>query len=80
MVNVLKLSSFVYNHAMKSDEIIRRLRREGWRKAHQAGSHVKFRHPEKPGSVTVPHPKKDLPIGTIKSIFEQAGWAWKQRN
>ncbi len=27
-----------------------------------------FRHAEKPGLVTVPHPKKELPIGTLKSI------------
>ncbi|MCO6524639.1 MAG: type II toxin-antitoxin system HicA family toxin [Candidatus Schmidhempelia sp.] len=25
------------------------------------------------GRVTVPHPKKDLPIGTVKNIFKQAG-------
>ncbi|MDJ0572344.1 MAG: type II toxin-antitoxin system HicA family toxin [Pleurocapsa sp. MO_192.B19] len=24
--------------------------------------------------MTVPHPKKDLPLGTLKSIFKQAGW------
>ncbi len=49
---------------MKSAEVVRRLESEGWQKAHQAGSHIKFRHPDKPGAVTVPHPKKDLPIGT----------------
>ena len=62
---------------MKSAEVVRRLEAEGWQKAHQGGSHIKFKHPEKPGAVTVPHPKKDLPIGTLRSIYRQAGWQWR---
>jgi predicted RNA binding protein YcfA (HicA-like mRNA interferase family) len=37
------------------------------------GSHHHFRHPELSGIVTVPHPKADLPIGSLKSIERQAG-------
>jgi predicted RNA binding protein YcfA (HicA-like mRNA interferase family) len=37
------------------------------------GSHHHFKHAVKPGKVTVPHPKKDLPIGTVRSILRQAG-------
>nr|WP_298375157.1 type II toxin-antitoxin system HicA family toxin [uncultured Halomonas sp.] len=37
------------------------------------GSHHHFRHPRKPGTVTVPHPKKDLKKGLIKGIRKQAG-------
>lgn len=37
------------------------------------GSHCHFKHPRKPGKVTVPHPKKDLKVGTYKSILKQAG-------
>jgi len=62
---------------MTSAEIVRRLETEGWWKAHQASSHIKFKHPEKKGAVTVPHPRKDLPIGTLRSIFRQAGWEWR---
>jgi predicted RNA binding protein YcfA (HicA-like mRNA interferase family) len=62
---------------MSSQEIIRRLEKEGWRKVHQTGSHVKYKHPNLPGSVTVPHPKKDLPVGTVRSIYRQAGWHQK---
>lgn len=62
---------------MNSAGIVRRLESEGWRKVHQTGSHIKFKHPEKPGAVTVPHPKKDLPIGTLRSIYRQAGWQWR---
>ena len=29
--------------------------------------------PTKPGIVTVPHPRKDLPAGTLKSIARQSG-------
>jgi predicted RNA binding protein YcfA (HicA-like mRNA interferase family) len=44
---------------------------------HQVGSHIKFRHGQKSGFVTVAHPKKDIPIGTARSIYAQAGWRWK---
>jgi predicted RNA binding protein YcfA (HicA-like mRNA interferase family) len=58
---------------MSSREVIRRLEEEGWRLERVAGSHHIYRHPNKPGSVTVPHPKRDLPVGTLKSIEKQAG-------
>ena len=53
---------------MKSGEIIKKLEAEGWRLVRQKGSHCQYRHPENPGTVTVPHPKSDMGIGTIKSI------------
>jgi predicted RNA binding protein YcfA (HicA-like mRNA interferase family) len=62
---------------MKSADVIRRLESEGWRKRHQNGSHVKFKHPQKQSIVTVPHPKKDLPIGTLRSIYRQADRQWR---
>ncbi len=37
------------------------------------GSHFQYKHKTKKGRVTVPHPKKDLPKGTVNSIFKQAG-------
>ena len=58
---------------MTSDEIIKRLKANGWKKVHQKGSHVQFKHALKPGKVTVPHPKRDLPLGTAKAILKQAG-------
>lgn len=57
---------------MSSTEVIRRLKHDGWYEVKRKGSHAQFKHPEKPGRVTVPHPKKDLPIGTVKSIEKQA--------
>jgi predicted RNA binding protein YcfA (HicA-like mRNA interferase family) len=58
---------------MNSREIIKRLEDDGWRLDRTAGSHHHFRHPGKPGTVTVPHPKKDMPLGTLKNIARQAG-------
>lgn len=58
---------------MDSREVIRQLRADGWEQVRQKGSHVQFKHPAKPGCVTVPHPKRDIPIGTLKSIEKQAG-------
>ena len=58
---------------MKSSEVIKRLKADGWRLVHVVGSHHQFKHPTKPGKVTVPHPKKDLPLPTLNSILKQAG-------
>jgi predicted RNA binding protein YcfA (HicA-like mRNA interferase family) len=54
--------------------VIRRLQENGWFQVAQAGSHKQFKHPVKPGRVTVPFPKKDIPAGTLKSIEKQAGF------
>ena len=31
------------------------------------------------GVVTVPYTNRDIPIGTLRSIFRQAGWDWRTR-
>ncbi len=67
----------VYDGVMTSKEIIKRLKREGWELVAVSGSHHKFKHPEKPGYVTVIHPNHDFAIGTLRSIFRQAGWEWR---
>lgn len=58
---------------MNSRDIVKALEADGWRQVAQKGSHTQFKHPTKPGRVTVPHPKKELPIGTLRSIEKQAG-------
>jgi predicted RNA binding protein YcfA (HicA-like mRNA interferase family) len=60
---------------MNSRDIIKRLEADGWVKVARRGSHAQFKHPTKPGRVTIPHPKKDLKIGTVKSIEKQSGVA-----
>jgi predicted RNA binding protein YcfA (HicA-like mRNA interferase family) len=64
---------------MNSREIIAKLKDDGWVLVHIRGSHHQYKHPDKPGRVTVPHPKKDLPIGTVRSIYRQAGWSWTEK-
>jgi predicted RNA binding protein YcfA (HicA-like mRNA interferase family) len=56
-----------------SGEVIRALKQDGWNKVGQTGSHVHFKHDTKKGKITVPHPVKDLPIGTLKSIQKASG-------
>ena len=65
----------MYNNPMDSREVLRRLRGDGWQLVRTKGSHHQFKHPSKPGLVTVPHPKRDLPAGTLRAIFKQAGWS-----
>lgn len=55
-----------------SAKIVKRLAAEGWEYVSTKGSHAKFRKGDK--TVIVPHPKKDLPIGTARSIAKMAGW------
>lgn len=58
---------------MDSRSIIRKLEPAGWRPVRIKRSHHQFRHPERPNRVTVQHPRKDVPIGTSKSIERQSG-------
>jgi predicted RNA binding protein YcfA (HicA-like mRNA interferase family) len=57
---------------MNSRELISILQTAGWVEIAQKGSHKQFKHPTIPGRVTVPHPKKDIPLGTLRSIEKQA--------
>ena len=58
---------------MSSKEIIKILEKDGWVLRKIVGSHHHFKHPNKIGKVTVPHPKKDLTAGTVNSILKQTG-------
>lgn len=58
---------------MTSRDIIRKLEQDGWFEVAQVGSHKQFKHASKPGRVTVPFPRKDIPKGTLRSIEKQAG-------
>jgi predicted RNA binding protein YcfA (HicA-like mRNA interferase family) len=57
-----------------SRDIIRRLRQDGFELVSVRGSHHKFAHGRLRRVVIVPHPKPDLPIGTVSAIYKQAGW------
>lgn len=58
----------------KVREAIRIVERDGWYHVRTRGSHRQFRHPEKPGKVTIPGKSGDeVPKGTWLSIQKQAG-------
>jgi predicted RNA binding protein YcfA (HicA-like mRNA interferase family) len=57
-----------------SRDIIARLSHEGFKEKSSRGSHHKFVHPRTRRQVIVPHPKRDLPRGTVGNIYKQAGW------
>jgi predicted RNA binding protein YcfA (HicA-like mRNA interferase family) len=58
---------------MHSRDVIKLLKADGWYEVNQVGSHKQFKHPTKKGRATVPHPNRDIPIGTLKSIEKQTG-------
>jgi predicted RNA binding protein YcfA (HicA-like mRNA interferase family) len=58
---------------MNSAEIIKLIEAAGWELQRTKGSHHHFKHPTIKGLVTISHPKKDMPMGTVKSILKQAG-------
>jgi predicted RNA binding protein YcfA (HicA-like mRNA interferase family) len=56
-----------------SRELIRKLEADGWALVRVSGSHHHFRHGQKPGTVTVPHPVKTMKRGTQQAILKAAG-------
>ncbi len=58
---------------MSSREVIKLIEQDGWYLVAVAGSHHQFKHPHKPGKVTIPHPSRPLAPKTVKSILRQAG-------
>ena len=59
---------------MKVRQIIKMLEKDGWYLHRTRGSHRQFKHPNKPGTVTIAgKPSLDLPPGTLNSILKQSG-------
>ena len=59
---------------MKIRDIIEIIEKDGWHQVYQKGSHRQYKHPRKPGRVTIAgHPGDDLAPGTLNSVFKQAG-------
>ncbi|MCA1841359.1 MAG: type II toxin-antitoxin system HicA family toxin [Actinobacteria bacterium] len=59
---------------MKVSEAIRLIEQDGWQLVRTRGSHRQFKHPTKPGLVTIAgKPSADLPRGTLNSVLKQAG-------
>ena len=72
LIDRVTYSNYSISMARDSKKIVRRLLSEGFVLVASKGSHHKF---AKGGLVViVPHPKKDLPLGTARSIAKMAGW------
>lgn len=62
---------------LKPREIARMLREDGWEIRRKGpGDHVQYSHPTKPGKVTLDSGAGEIPVGTLRSIYRQAGWDW----
>ena len=57
-----------------SRDILKRLKSDGFELVSVRGSHYKFRHRSDGRIVIVPHPRRDIPAGTVRSIYAQARW------
>lgn len=63
---------------MKVRDIIGLVQMDGWREKRTRGSHRQFKHPTKPGKVTIAgKPGDDIPEETLGSILKQAGLSRK---
>ena len=59
---------------MKFRDLLRLLREDGWYLARTKGSHQQYKHPWKPGTVTLAgKPGKDVPPGIKQAVLKQAG-------
>jgi len=55
----------------------KRLRADGWTiKRKGPGDHVQYAHTDKVGKVTLDMGAREVPTGTLRSIYSQAGWVW----
>ena len=60
---------------MRSADLIRDVQKAGWVLDRVRGSHHVFKHPDRPGVLVIPHPKKELGTGLVQAIRKQAGLA-----
>ncbi|MDN7025456.1 type II toxin-antitoxin system HicA family toxin [Methanoculleus sp. FWC-SCC1] len=58
---------------MKVKDCIKMIEADGWYLVVTRGSHRQYKHPSKPGRITIAgHPADDLAPGTLNSILKQA--------
>lgn len=58
---------------MRANELEKLLLKDGWYFVKQTGSHRQYKHPIKPGKVTVPFHSGDVDKRTANSVLQQAG-------
>jgi len=65
---------------VKYSELLRLLKKDGWYKIRQKGSHIVMVHKTKPNTITVPyHGAKEVKKGMCKAILKQAGISTNKR-
>lgn len=64
-------------HSTNTRHVTARLRQDGWTIARKGpGDHVQYKHATRPGRVTIDMGAREIPTGTLRSIYRQAGWEW----
>ncbi len=64
----------ISDNEMKVRAVRELIRNDGWFQVRQRGSHRQYKHPTKPGTVTVSgSPNMDIRPGTLASVLRQAG-------
>jgi predicted RNA binding protein YcfA (HicA-like mRNA interferase family) len=61
---------------LKYRDLLAMIRKDGWEQVRTTGSHLHFRHPDKPGTLTIPaggKQSRDVPPGTLQAILRHAG-------
>lgn len=58
---------------MSSRELIKAVQAAGWRLNRVKGSHHIFTHPTLTGALSIVHPEKDVPLGTLRATLKKAG-------
>jgi predicted RNA binding protein YcfA (HicA-like mRNA interferase family) len=65
------------DHSNKTRDVAARLRQDGWIIARKGpGDHVQYKHVIRAGRVTIDMGAREIPTGTLRSIYRQAGWEW----
>lgn len=58
---------------MKVRDVVRLIEQDGWFLVATRGSHWQYKHPTKPGRVTIAgKPSDDMAPGTLNSVLKQA--------
>ncbi len=58
---------------MRFREVEKLITKDGWVLVDISGSHHQYKHPVKPGRVTIPNHRGDIPMRVVHSILKQAG-------
>ncbi len=57
-----------------SRKLMQMLKKDGWQLDRVKGDHHTFKRDDKAELISLPHPKRDLPVGLVRSIYRIAGW------